>query len=164
MRKAQPSRVVLAHLQKRGAGKTYYWAPSSPGPVSPGFRVPPSYKSMSDPKIQQDRTLAQVERVFEEVRQRDFPGRPSRIGAVFVCPALEGFCRTGKRVYEVEVQGKTFQTDAEMFTEARINAWRGDPDEYTASWAKSYWEGGTSWQGFNEVLAHGTVTVLREVS
>jgi len=144
--KSNPVKVAQAYFLKK-AQKRYYWSPSEPGFIPIGYRVPPARITLpSNPETKK------LEEIFEEVRKRNFPDRPSRIGARFVCPVLAGFCnpqKPGKRVYEVAVFGKRFETDAEFYTEARIDLFHGQGEERIASWARNYWKGK---RGFKERL------------
>jgi len=146
------------------AAKKYYWAARDPRPVEPGFVVPPARTAEME-------RHKELELIFERVRKQVAPGKPSRIGAIYVCPSLEGFCRRDHNwsaeggVYEVAVQGKTFLTNASYYTEAIFN-WERQQDVASAErWAKQYWE----WKGkvpklfFAEVIVQGKVTVLRRV-
>jgi len=159
--KAQPSRVVLAHLQKRGAGKTYYWKARGNRPVPIGFQVPPSIKSLSSLR---DPVSRKLEALFEEIRANEFPNRPSRIGSVFVCPddnLAFGWCDPRKgTVYEVQVTGKVFETNLELYTEAseraRFREWVGVPEII-----REYWGG--KYPQVPEVLVGGKVVVIRAV-
>lgn len=157
-------RGALLPLLGVTAAKKYYWAARDAQPVEPGFVVPPA-------RTAEMGRHKDLEQIFERVRKQVAPGKPSRIGAIYVCPSPEGFCRLKGNwnapggIYEVAVQGKTFLTNASYYTEA-IYKWESDRSEETAErWAKQYWE----WTGkvpkhdFAEVIVQGKVTVLRRV-
>jgi len=136
----------------------YYWRSNRSSPVKAGFLVPPlrweKIKSQGSP------FRVKGEIFMEKIRQEDFPNKPSRIGSIFVCPSLSGFCakQPGKPVYEVEVKGKTFLTDGGAFSDAIASI---DPDERIAQ-ARNYWRG-VSKPYLPEVLVQGTVRVIRRV-
>jgi hypothetical protein len=146
------------------AAKRFYWSAREATPVEPGFVVP--HARTADAVRHKD-----VERIFEQVRKQVAPGKPSRIGAIYVCPSMKGFCRLKNNwiapggIYEVKAQGKTFLTNASLYTEA-ILGWERRHDERDVEiWAKSYWE----WTGkvpdhdFAEVIVQGNVVVVRRV-
>lgn len=144
----------------------YYWSAREPRSVEPGFRVPGWDPSRGDAN------LKRVEAIWEEVRKTEFSDRPSRLGAVFVCRRLDGFCNPkglfvkppwGGGVYEVSVQGKTFLANSEYFTEAREDAKHGDWDS-VRGWGKQYWAAEyPPMDILEEVVVQGTVTVKHTV-
>lgn len=110
--------------------------------------------------------VRRIEEVWEAVREAEFPHRPSRLGAVFVCRKRVGFCDPhswpGGQVYEVEVRGRVFVANSECFTEAREAASRGDW-ERVESWGRQYWAArGSVMDILEEVVVDGRVTVIRE--
>ena len=137
----------------------YYWrARGDASEIKPGWRVP-----IAKPR------QTPVEALFESVRRKEFPQRPSRLNCVFVCPDLKGFCRLGNHdwdtgepeyIFEVKVTGKTFTANAETFTSARDEISR-DP-AYTERIVRSYWEG-VGKPYLPEILVDGTVTVVKRV-
>lgn len=157
--KISPQKIASLYLKK--AQKIYYWTASSSKPVPPGTRVPAARISMNP----ENEAHRRIEEIFERVRREEFPNRPSRIGAKFVCPSLKGFCRADgyKKVYQVKVSGKAFQTNAEYYTEAFYSARGGASDERLASWARSYWKGGRA-PFFPEVIVQGTVTIIGPIN
>jgi len=164
LKEPSPSRIVSAYLKK--ANGKYYWSPRDQGLVKPGFRVPPARLPLHPTRPEHKR----VEAIFEKVRREQFPNRPSRIGAKFVCPSLKGWCKpkvvgtgSGSGIYEVSVSGKVFETDSEYYTEAAFAAGSRADDETLSSWAESYWEGRSGAPFFPEVVVQGTVTVIRSV-
>lgn len=136
----------------------YYWTASGDASqIKPGFKVPPAPPRQTP-----------VEKIFERVRREEYPDRPSRLGAIYVCPSLKGFCQPGQEdwetgqpeyIFEVRVQGKTFTTDGEAFTEARMSG----NAEIVESWANTYWSSTGMPPFFPEVLVDGTVTVIRRI-
>lgn len=153
---------TIPHLMKplQDLKGKYFWSSSQMTPVKEGFRIPPM--TMESIPKSRGRMLAEI--IAEEIRQKEFPGRPSRIGSIFVCPGLSGFC--GKQsfrkggVYEVDVAGKTFETDGEIFTEIAMYAL--DDKQQAEEAARKYWRGTTK-GSFPEVLVKGSVTVVRRV-
>lgn len=141
---------------------TYYWAARKPESIEPGFRVPGWDPSRGGPDV------VRLEDIWEEVRRADFPDKPSRLGAVFVCRRLKGFCNPkglfveppwGGGVYEVSVRGKTFIANSECFTAARQDAQRGDWNS-VRGWGRQYWaEKGPVMDILEEVVVQGTVIV-----
>jgi hypothetical protein len=128
------------------------------------------------------------EDVFDEVRIKTNPEAPSRIGCIFLCPKLDsGFCSKPSEwsarthVYEVLFSGTIFTTDSEMWTEARQDCMRalggnmygGAPSRWLntaarerakdeiSSWARSYWQGNTSY-GMEESICDG-VAILGDL-
>jgi hypothetical protein len=68
--------------------------------------------------------LTSLEDVFEEVRLQVAPDAPSRKDCVFACPTVEDardWCKTESQIYEVELRGRTFDADAETWSNA---SWR----------------------------------------
>lgn len=142
------------HRRVKEASKEYYWHARESGKVSPGFLVPPA-RTWQSPRHRE------LESIFEQVRKEKYPNRPSRIGARFVCPALEGFC-SWSPVYKVLVEGKTFIADAEMYTMAIELLEKGAPKERIRSLADQYWK--YDHKGHSqEVVVQGKVTVLYQV-
>lgn len=124
-----------------------YWSARENTPVPVGFVVPKA--------VPRDN---RVEQIFEYVRKRDFPHRPSRLNAVYVCPSLVGFCDPKhNNVYEVDIDGKTFLTDGEYFTSAIFDARLNHLDRLEG-WATSYWKGRVMFAP--EIIVHGKVTVI----
>jgi predicted Zn-ribbon and HTH transcriptional regulator len=93
-----------------------------------------------------------IENIFEDVRKREFPNKPSRMSAIYVDTDARGLESYGL-VYAVEVRGNVHRTDQEQYTEASFHP------EDAESWARSYWEGG-SWLSIPEVIVNGKVTVI----
>jgi hypothetical protein len=168
---SEPAPVKRIDLMEEGEAtrgrvsgqQTYYWSARDPGGVKPGFRVPPARTGSR---------FKAMEAIFERVRKRVAPGKPSRIGAIFVCPDRTGFCRPDQRgggIYEVEVRGETFLTNASLWTEAIMNWERSRQterdEEYAEGWAEDYWThtGAVNPYDFSEVIVQGTVTVIRRV-
>ena len=157
-------RGVLLPLLGVTAAKKYYWAARDKHPVEPGFVIPRARTAEAE-------RHKDLELIFERVRKQVAPGKPSRIGAVYVCPSLKGFCSLRSNwgapggVYAVAVQGQTFLTNASHYTEAIINWERRQDMAIAESWARSYWEwtGKVSDYDFAEVIVQGTVTVIRRV-
>jgi len=154
-----PTIPVLMRPLQSLKGK-YFWSASSSQPVAPGFRVP----ATTIASIPKNPSRMKAEIIAEEIRIKDFRGRPSRLNSVFVCPALDGFCgRSHHRkggVYEVEVKGRTFETDGVIFTDIAMYA--QDEEDNAKEAARRYWEG-TSRGELPEILVQGTVTVIRQV-
>lgn len=149
-------RVASAYLIN--AAPKYYWAARKAIPVEPGFQVTPWNPTGLH---------AEVDRIFEEVRKESFSDKPSRIGAKFVCPKLDGFCNPKYRmgqgaVYEVAVSGKMFKANPEYYTEAVEAAKESNWDDVRA-WANTYWKGG-SYPFSEEIVVQGTVTVIKPVA
>lgn len=136
---------------------TFYHA--SRTPLKPGTKIRPFDYSRHDAKNREQ------EEIFEKVRKEHFPHKPPRIGSVFVCPELDGFCSgkyDRKYVYEVEVKGGPLHwADAENWTEA---VFRGEAER----WAHQYWKKETSPQSFHMfkevIVGGGDVTVKRAVT
>lgn len=140
--------------------KTYYWRTiKNPDQIKPGWNVPPFYAK--------GETLKIVEALFEDIRKKEFPTRPSRVGAVFVCPDLRSqFCRDSKAtVFEVAVKGNTFATDSDYISSAAGYAVNirykvgdmGENMEQIRDLARSYWKGSPA---ADEIIVDGTVTIL----
>ena len=145
----------------------YYWSARQKEHVEPGFRIPGWDPSRGGPEV------VRLEAIWEEVRQSEFPDRPSRLGAVFVCPSLRCmFCDPkswrndpsyGGGVYEVSVSGNRFVANSECFTEARQDASRGEWKR-VREWGHQYWRGGAGgMESLKEVIVQGTVTVKRKL-
>ena len=152
---------------------TFYWTARRAEEVQPGFVVP-----VSGP-IERAREL---EDLYEEARQALNPTAPSRLNCVYVCPALNGFCRKPTNrtsighqggIYRVRVTGKVFFADAEYWTEGSFRYGRGDI-EGAKSYAEGYWEGINPQEArnpdpdyamyqYHEVLVDGKVEVIERV-
>tara|TARA_Y100000310_G_C20648358_1_gene797936 strand:- start:1678 stop:2112 length:435 start_codon:yes stop_codon:yes gene_type:complete len=96
-----------------------------------------------------------VERVFEEVRQSEFPTRPSRLSSVFVLTDPEFF--GGRQyLYRIKCDGEMFETDQLLYTGAmRRPSKRLNVEEL----AREYWLA-ESVLYFPEVLVDGEVIVV----
>ena len=127
---------------------TYYWQPSG---LWRGEAI--EFKVTHVPEATRRETP--VEDVFEEVRKKSFPDRPSRLNCVFLCDNLEGFsggsyCSDKKEdiygepieTYEVELRGnyKILKTNSELFTKARELYEDGVSEETIIDVAESYWD------------------------
>lgn len=99
----------------------------------------------------------EVEKIFEDIRKEEFPGKPSRLNCVFVDDnprALEG---TGI-VYAVEAKGKMLKTDQEYFTNASVSYKANSSIQIVKNFARLYWEGETN-PSFSETLVEGEVII-----
>ena len=153
-----------------GGNSTFYWVARDAKEVQPGFVVPVS--GPISPR-------GELEDIYEAVRLEINPTAPSRFNCVYVCPSLNGFCRKpsdrsslGHKgdVYKVNVTGKVFFADAEMWTEGHFRLDRGDSGG-AIDYAISYWEGADqkearspSEYSLHEALVEGTVTVIEKVN
>jgi hypothetical protein len=92
-----------------------------------------------------------IEKVFEEVRKKEFPDKPSRFTCIYVNDDPRSIETYGV-VYAVEVHGIVHKTDQEVFTEACFHPHDAE------DWGREYWRGydGTS----PEVLVKGKVTII----
>jgi len=151
---------------KENKSNIYYWQTQGPWEGDPaiGQHVPKAKPRPKDPLI---------EKIFEQVRQAQFPDRPSRLNCVFLCENLEGFAGGSfcyypssdeeSETYVVQLVGnpKVFKTNAEYWTEAvmksRYNKDTGGSDHETEAeikrWAKAYWEGDNN-PTFGEILVN----------
>lgn len=138
--------------------KNLFWA-AKERPVPPGFVIPPFFRSLGEVPAGPN---VLVEKIFERIRQQEFPHRPSRIGAIFLCDSPVGFCKQkpGKFIHRVEAQGKAFKTNAECYTEAFWTAYR-HPEQISTieSWAREYWGGKSHAPFFPEIVLQGTAQV-----
>ncbi|MGM5484000.1 MAG: DUF2441 domain-containing protein [Nanobdellota archaeon] len=92
-----------------------------------------------------------IEKVFEEVRKKEFPDKPSRFDCIYTTDDPRSVETYGV-VYAVEVHGILHKTDEEPFTEACIK-----PDD-AEDWARDYWEGNPHTSP--EILVKGKVKII----
>lgn len=130
--------------------EVFYWRSRRLAPI--GLTIPRSTPRESP-----------VEDIFEQVRRRVNPQAPSRLDCVFVCPALQGWCRPGRLdapfIYRVRVTGRVFTTDGGLFTEARFRP------ENAESWAEGYWlpRGNVAMNMAEESLVDGKVVIEQQI-
>lgn len=149
------------------------------GDVKLGFVVPPHFSTWSE--LEEEKAKVTTERLFERVRKEDFPERPSRKGAVFVCSDMTGFCkaetkydRKWHRFFEVVVTGTVFYTDAVLFSfghhameDCLHFRHTGDSaredNERAEEYAQEYWRGEPTWMEESrlpELVVQGEVVVV----
>ena len=144
------------YLKEEGA-KIYYWQTTGLWKSESQIEFGVTHVPEAKPR-QQDR----IEEIFEEVRKEKFSDRPSRYNCIYLCENLEGwevksFCSfptaNEDETYEVELRGdyNLFKTNAEYWTEAVMRSMRGD-EESAYRYAEAYWEGGTEYVTFLEIL------------
>jgi hypothetical protein len=157
-RLAESARVITVN------DATYYWR--STGPARVGMTVPP-FKGKWRSKAR-----AELEAVFERVRQEKNPSAPPRVGSVMLCPSPEGFCSPnyldpGDKLYEVRASGRVWLADSELWTEAVMKSlgWREDSVdvEEASRWARAYWTRAPDEWNTPEVLLDGKAVIVREV-
>jgi len=118
--------IVVMHYQGIPLGvvnfvkdEVFYWASDRPAPL--GMLVP-LYQGQWDSPHEINGSLKRpLELMFEDVRQKEFPDVPSRIGSTMLCPYQHGWvCGPSgwSHLYEVRVTGKIFTTDMEGWTSA----------------------------------------------
>ncbi len=99
-----------------------------------------------------------VEQVFEQVRQNEFPDRPSRLESVFLTTHLKYF-PLQEYCYEVDCTGNRFKTDQDLHSSASVFR-QCRPD--IKKWARKYWSGSENPET-PEVLVKGEVTITKIV-
>jgi hypothetical protein len=151
----------LEHENKQAKDQIFYWTAHSDRDVPIGFKIPHSNIIPHH---------AEIEKTFEKVRKKDFPDRPSRLNAIFLCPNLSGFCRPnaslhGGDIFKVKANGKYFIANGEFFTEAVFH-----PTD-TVDYAIAYWTSPGWWYdsedteySYNEVVLQGEAEVVEKVS
>ena len=118
-----------------------------------------------------------LEEVMEDVRQEEFPERPSRLGAIFLCPALSICVRewTEDRpyVFEVEAEGNWFMTSGRTYNNIINRArklWTKSPDvpdfisdRKLMKEIRRYWQGSAFVKAgdLNEVVLQGEAVVVQ---
>jgi hypothetical protein len=156
--KTQKTKVKIASLLERvrkhkrmPVVKSRFYH-GSPFPLNVGDKILPS-----KPRMDKKGKVSEVEEIFEKVRRERFPDRPSRFGAMYVDtdPLNLGYYGI---IYAVEVKGKYFATDQEIFTEACEDFGRGYKSR-VYEWAEAYWSGRQG-ASIPEVIVNGEVTVL----
>ncbi len=117
-----------------------------------GDKVRPSRQRTEKGKV------IEVEKIFEEVRKREFPHRPSRINAVY-CTTDPLAAASYGIVYAVKVEWIPFKTDQEILTDAR-EAWRehGNRQEIEVL-ARDYWEEGSRFSAIPETIVDAATIV-----
>lgn len=117
-----------------------------------GDKVRPSLQRIEKGKI------IDVEKIFEEVRKKEFPHRPSRTGAIYV-DTHPWTAEDYGVVYAVKVEGISFRTNQDLFSQARSEWKRHKNKQRIEELARAYWKG-SSFPYFPEVVVNGTVTIL----
>lgn len=118
---------------------------------------------------------AAAEAILEWIRLREFPGKPSRFGAVFACRTLAHARQFGRQyregplfVYQVELGAPVWYGNLavrarwQKVTRARQHWWG-----FYTELARAYWDGFTRvapTAGWVELLAYGPVVVRQEVA
>lgn len=103
--------------------------------------------------------LEKTEKIFEEVRKKDFPGRPSRMTAIYVDTDPRNIESYGI-IYAVDVKGNIFETDQAIFTEACFEAQKNH-DEKVVQRARDYWKGDERRKlAEPEIIVNGEVTII----
>jgi hypothetical protein len=160
--------------RKVKAMHAFWRSRASRGDVKPGFIVPPhfsTWKELEDEakKDKFAKTKCLAERLYEKVRRDEFPKRPSRKGAVFVCPTRAGFCTPrGKydfkyhRYFEVLVTGTIFYADGVMFSRGYNELQKFPNSTWATKDAQGYWRGEHSFEmeQIPELVVHGEVVVI----
>lgn len=134
-----------------------------------GDQVHPTYRTTNN----------KTEEFLEKIRLDKYPGKPSRIGCIFVSDAagiLAWKSLRRKYIYQVNCSGNIFTTDGEYFTEIDmavkairdIGKFEPDPDDESEEqlltkakdYADTYWQGyeGANW---SETIVQGTVQVVK---
>jgi hypothetical protein len=150
---------VPVGVVQKVVNKTFYWATDRPAPI--GLRVPASVGSNWNEHPDGQRLHA-FEVLFEQIRAAEFPHVPPRIGGVFVCPTLHGFCGSQgwigwNYVYEVTVTGSVFTTDAEGWTSV-ANSMASPKSDWVPRAIRSYWRGWwSSQEELDELFMGGPV-------
>lgn len=102
--------------------------------------------------------VREVEVIFEEVRKREFPHRPTRMRAIY-CDTHPWTAEDNGTAYAVKVEGITFKTDQDILTEG-TEAWNDTKDrKKVEEWAREYWKG-PHFPGIPEVIVNGKVIIL----
>ncbi len=102
--------------------------------------------------------VREMEIIFEEVRKREFPHRPTRLRAIY-CDAHPWTAESYGIVYAVKVEGIVFKTDQDIINEAK-KVWDNTKDRNEVEgWAREYWKG-SHFPGIPEVIVNGKVTIL----
>ena len=139
-------------------GEIYYWK-SSPGinggHVNFGTILKKSYANI---------LYVKKEKRLEEYRKLFNPDAPSRMKCNYASPGLIGFCqknnlwRKGGSIYEVQVYGKGYLTDGDIYTEF-IKCKK--KDEYNI--AKKYWNFNNSYNIRPELIIDGKVIIRYKI-
>lgn len=148
MRPKKKKKSKKGELQIIIASK-YYWVAREGSDVAPGFSVPAARAATG--------RYADVEQIFEQIRQEKYSNRPSRMGAKFVTTDPTKWDFISKNVYEVEISGNIFNTDGEIWTEAVSHP------ESAESWAEDYWNSEQRYIRLPETLVQGEVKVIKKV-
>jgi hypothetical protein len=146
---------------KENKNKIYYWQTNGPWKSEGAIQFGTTHVPKAKPR---ESANGLIEKIFEEVRKKNFPSRPSRLDCVFLCDSLGGYSggsycshppRGGGETYEIELRGdyNAFKTNTEYWTEAVIQYQRNEDADGVYGWAESYWEGG-GYVTFGEILVN----------
>ena len=102
----------------------------------------------------------------EKIRKEKYPGKPSRIGALFVAPtfaAAKEWAFHGGTVYKVKITGKVHLADGEVWTD--IDTAIEDNDlKLAEKYAIQYWKGEKPFNRLLEYIIDGKVEILGKVT
>lgn len=172
--RVNPYDLKFGDQRKVSALHAYWRSRAERGDIKPGFVVPPhfsTWKELQDEakKDKWAKTKYLTERLYEKVRRDEFPKRPSRKGAVFVCPTRAGFCTPkGKydlkyhRYFEVLVTGTIFYADGVLFSRGYNELEKFPDSTWVIKDAQDYWRGEHSYEmeQIPELVVHGEVVVI----
>ena len=141
-----------------GQSKVYYWQTGGPWKGDAAIEFGVTHVPQSRPREQAGDL---IEKVFEKIRKKSFPDRPSRFNCVFLCENIKGYegrsycnAREPNETYEVELRGdyNLFKTDSGNWTEVVDRYSRGEiGEDGMVRWAELYWKG-TDNPLFGEIL------------
>jgi len=138
------------------SNKRFFWVPKLGGKdFKPGDIVPKFTGIMES---------FDVEEVFEEIREDEFPDRPSRLNNNFVYPTIEGALADFEdRFYEVEATGKVFYTDLTLWSEGE-DIYYGHDEEATSNVIREYWKGSLHIDKNTEAIIDGVVKIVKRIN
>lgn len=106
--------------------------------------------------------------IYEEVRRKHFPDRPSRLESIFLCTNKEsakqfGGIRKNETLYEVEIIDKTAK---QFIANWNMMASKDRSTSYSdvITYAKDYWSGVDVPVKFQELVIESDVRVLKKTS
>src|SRR3990167_254790 len=140
-----------------------------------GFHTPTFYHSSNEiyypgDVLRHGTKPKSSERLFEEIRRKHYPHRPSRLNSVFLfLPDENGtsyWANKNKYLYDVQIKsGKCFLTDGSIFTSVMGPNEEGYTDndlKEDKEWVHLYWQGlsNVNEGDLPEILADGEVVVI----
>lgn len=106
------------------------------------------------------------EMAYEEIREREFPEKPSRFDAIFLCtslPTMSDFIRANNRQFDIAYEVELVDPDQPTHLGCLNNPVLANEDNYSSllEKARAYWAGNNIQNA--EFVTHSSVRILSEV-